>query len=38
MAAPTMAPSHRGLLKALGVKPGEKISIGDLMRKSKSKK
>lgn len=35
MAAPTVVPSHRTLMKQLGVKSGEKISIGDLMRKSK---
>lgn len=34
MASPTIKPSHRGLLhKEMGIPEGEKITIGDLMRK-----
>jgi hypothetical protein len=33
MAAPTQKPLHRGLLEELGIPAGQKISIGDLMRK-----
>jgi hypothetical protein len=34
MAAPTIKPSHRGMLhREMGIPEGRKISIGDLMKK-----
>lgn len=39
MNSPTIQPSHRGLLhEHMGLKPGQKISIGDLMREKKKAK